>query len=1146
MADVRLGRAIINFFADNEQFIADVRKGGRALSEQEKSVRDLQRTFRRSSGDVTNFIRNQTRLRNLLVGAGAAATGLALLGQNAIDFASRMNQAVRSTNIGSRAFQELHAVLQIAGFDLDETRDLVADINREFDEFRSTGGGAIADIFDQFDSTALERYRDQIRGVADDTEQQVALVIRLVQELRQGQGAFLLSRFGVGETDATRLLGVLRALGPERVRQVQLQAQQNALTDEQLEQATQLDVRLKQIGATIRAAIFRRLAQSGDQLNRIAVVLERRLPDAIVTVLNITEHLLENFSSIVATVFAIRVAARGIGTTFGAVAAAVVALRGGVAGLSTLPGILRGVGRGLARTSIQAALVYAGIEGVFFLIRQLREDAPRAGVDALRDLDQQIAATERRLEQLAARQAQLRQTPGAVGAAAVGGLGRQRQLAQAELEQLRTRRRVIALAEQGLHTSEQVTDAITQGTTGLTTQTDALRDQLGLWRAIRQAVQGVTDFRRDAIEQQQEQIRQLRQDAQISLAPPGTGRAAGLAAEFTARNAVLDEERRLLREVADAERELQEVRDSPLSGAQRQQTERDAEIALQAAQRQFQAFQRERQALLDRAAAQGRAVTNQSRLNEAIEVYVNLVQATLSPSQLYQRDLQSLDLLLRRNVISQQQYNASVAQLNRLQSQAAINGIIQAQRQVAQFRTQFIQQNQQAIQQLQQQVQISLAAPSAGGQAGLAAQLQGLNQIRAEEVRLLNAVADAERNRADALARGTSQAQTAAQAALQAAQAQFQAFQQQRQTLIQLNNAQSVTVARYSQLQQATSTYLNLINQSRTPQQLYQQQLAQLQQLLQGVTIGNQTVTISQQQFNIAFSQLQLQRRTQQLQQLQQTLSSAGQAFIGFGSAVGGGLGRILRGIGQVQQGLAGLVSLFQSLSRVANIIGRLRSQRAANQTFSMQAQQQQQQVQQIQQQQIQQQQTQSITTPVIHAQSIVVRNQQVASQQVRQAQTQQAQVAAQQTAQQMVGQQATQQASVTRMVVNRLTGGGRADALLSALAGIASSVAGAAAGSRQHGGPVAQNRPYVVGEDGDELFIPRQAGYIVSNETLQRLGAGQTFVFRNEWNIEAEDPLAVERTVLRLLPTVNAAQEQQFKRQARRVSSTQTSIKQA
>jgi len=43
----------------------------------------------------------------------------------------------------------------------------------------------------------------------------------------------------------------------------------------------------------------------------------------------------------------------------------------------------------------------------------------------------------------------------------------------------------------------------------------------------------------------------------------------------------------------------------------------------------------------------------------------------------------------------------------------------------------------------------------------------------------------------------------------------------------------------------------------------------------------------------------------------------------------------------------------------------------------------------------------------------------------------------------------------------------------------------------RAEGGPVASGSPYIVGERGPELFVPRSSGSIVSNDNLSGMAAG-------------------------------------------------------
>jgi phage-related minor tail protein len=52
----------------------------------------------------------------------------------------------------------------------------------------------------------------------------------------------------------------------------------------------------------------------------------------------------------------------------------------------------------------------------------------------------------------------------------------------------------------------------------------------------------------------------------------------------------------------------------------------------------------------------------------------------------------------------------------------------------------------------------------------------------------------------------------------------------------------------------------------------------------------------------------------------------------------------------------------------------------------------------------------------------------------------------------------------------------------------------------RASGGPVAADSPYVVGEAGPELFVPRTAGTIVPNSQLSGMGSGTTINYNGPY----------------------------------------------
>jgi K+-transporting ATPase c subunit len=64
---------------------------------------------------------------------------------------------------------------------------------------------------------------------------------------------------------------------------------------------------------------------------------------------------------------------------------------------------------------------------------------------------------------------------------------------------------------------------------------------------------------------------------------------------------------------------------------------------------------------------------------------------------------------------------------------------------------------------------------------------------------------------------------------------------------------------------------------------------------------------------------------------------------------------------------------------------------------------------------------------------------------------------------------------------------------------------------ARANGGPVESNSPYMVGERGPELFVPRSAGAIVPNHSMAM--GGSTNI--TNYNIQAIDTKSFEDRIL-------------------------------
>ncbi len=83
---------------------------------------------------------------------------------------------------------------------------------------------------------------------------------------------------------------------------------------------------------------------------------------------------------------------------------------------------------------------------------------------------------------------------------------------------------------------------------------------------------------------------------------------------------------------------------------------------------------------------------------------------------------------------------------------------------------------------------------------------------------------------------------------------------------------------------------------------------------------------------------------------------------------------------------------------------------------------------------------------------------------------------------------------------------------------------------ARASGGPVDAGQPYLVGEEGPELFVPSGAGAIVSNGALQS-SSGGPIVVNNHFRIETPNPAAFRQSIGQLAAETGAAVHKHLRR---------------
>ncbi len=83
---------------------------------------------------------------------------------------------------------------------------------------------------------------------------------------------------------------------------------------------------------------------------------------------------------------------------------------------------------------------------------------------------------------------------------------------------------------------------------------------------------------------------------------------------------------------------------------------------------------------------------------------------------------------------------------------------------------------------------------------------------------------------------------------------------------------------------------------------------------------------------------------------------------------------------------------------------------------------------------------------------------------------------------------------------------------------------------ARAHGGPVSPNQPYLVGEEGPELFVPSGSGSIMSNGQLSSSMGGQ-IVVNNTFQIQTPNPAGFRQSIGQLASETGASIQKHLRR---------------
>ena len=194
-------------------------------------------------------------LRGIALGATAAVTAVNSATGAVMAFANA--QAKQITTIGRQAqlagesfekFQTSVAAGAAVGFDSDRMADTLKDVNDKIGDFLSTGGGGLADYFEQI-APRIGQTAEQFRGLSGSDALQLYFNGLERANLSQAEMTFYLEAIA---NDATGLIPILRNGGAEWQRLAAEAEEYGVLTEQQLTTSTEFTASMRRLTSVFR------------------------------------------------------------------------------------------------------------------------------------------------------------------------------------------------------------------------------------------------------------------------------------------------------------------------------------------------------------------------------------------------------------------------------------------------------------------------------------------------------------------------------------------------------------------------------------------------------------------------------------------------------------------------------------------------------------------------------------------------------------------------------------------------------------------------------------------------------------------------------------------------------------------------------
>lgn len=249
-------------------------------------VSPLQRQLRRGKGSIRDFDRSTQRMAENVAKAGAiVVTSIAAIGAGVLTLAKQAAAAgVEIKNLSAIAntntttFQRMADAAKTVGIEQEKLADILKDVNDKVGDFLATGGGPMADFFENI-APKVGVTADQFARLSGPEALQLYVDSLERAGVSQQRMTFYMEAIA---SDATALIPLLRDSGSELKRLGdEAQAAGRVIDQETIQAAAELDRTLTEMGDNLRTAVNTAILENADELRALAELISQVIIPAI-------------------------------------------------------------------------------------------------------------------------------------------------------------------------------------------------------------------------------------------------------------------------------------------------------------------------------------------------------------------------------------------------------------------------------------------------------------------------------------------------------------------------------------------------------------------------------------------------------------------------------------------------------------------------------------------------------------------------------------------------------------------------------------------------------------------------------------------------------------------------------------------------